>query len=175
MADVALAAYADADLALTEALETDAGVMRELGGPIAREELPRIHARRLEDPWWFKIVDAGSGEALGTIGVWEKELDGTTVHETGWMVLPRFQGRRIASRALALLIERVRAEPRFQSMHAFPPVTNAPSNALCRKFGFALLGAREFVYAGRPLRCNHWALATPAPGQSSSRSSSSRA
>jgi RimJ/RimL family protein N-acetyltransferase len=171
MADIALAPYTNADLALTEALETDADVMRELGGPIARAELPRIHARRLDDPWYFKVVDAGSGEPLGTIGIWEKELDGVTLHETGWMVLPRFQGRRVASRALALLIERVRAEPRFESMHAFPPVTNAPSNALCRKFGFALLGARDFVYAGRTLHCNHWALATPSPGYPGSRRS----
>jgi RimJ/RimL family protein N-acetyltransferase len=77
-------------------------------------------------------------------------------------VLPAQQGRGIASAALTLLIERVKAEPRFPSIHAFPPVTNAPSNALCRKFGFTLLGQDDFVYAGRTLRCNQWALDTPA-------------
>jgi RimJ/RimL family protein N-acetyltransferase len=77
------------------------------------------------------------------------------------MVLPAFQGRGVATAALALLIARVRAEPRFKSMHAFPPVTNAPSNALCRKFDFSLLGERDFVYAGRTLHCNHWMLPTP--------------
>ena len=76
------------------------------------------------------------------------------------MVLPEHQGRGIASAALALLIERVTAEPRFSSIHAFPPVTNAPSNALCRKSGFVLLGAADFVYAGRALRCNHWSRDT---------------
>jgi RimJ/RimL family protein N-acetyltransferase len=76
------------------------------------------------------------------------------------MVLPAHQGRGVASGALALLIERVEAEPRFDRIHAFPPVTNAPSNALCRKFGFTLLGPHEFVYAGRTLHCNHWALDT---------------
>ena len=86
--------YEDGDLELTEALETDPGVMRQLGGPIERARLPEIHRRRRE------------------------------------------------------------------SMHAFPPVTNAPSNALCRKFGFTLLGQRDFVYAGRTLRCNHWVLPT---------------
>jgi RimJ/RimL family protein N-acetyltransferase len=43
-------------------------------------------------------------------------------------------------------------------MHAFPPTSNAPSNALCRKFGFTLLGEHAFVYAGRTLQCNHWML-----------------
>jgi RimJ/RimL family protein N-acetyltransferase len=77
------------------------------------------------------------------------------------MVLPAHQGRGIASAALTLLIERVNAKPRFPSIHAFPPVTNAPSNALCRKFGFELLGQADFVYSGLTLHCNHWSLATP--------------
>jgi RimJ/RimL family protein N-acetyltransferase len=156
-----LVRYTDADLKLTEALETDPEVMRELGGPIAASELAAIHRRRLKDPWWLTIVPEASGPAVGTIGIWEKVLDGVTIHETGWMVLPAFQGRGIASTALRLLIERVRGEPQFESMHAFPPVTNAPSNALCRKFSFALIEQRDFSYAGRTLRCNHWRLETP--------------
>jgi RimJ/RimL family protein N-acetyltransferase len=158
---VQLVPYTDADLPLTVALETDPDVMRELGGPIASSAIPAIHQRRLTDPWWLKIVPEPGGPAVGTIGIWPAEHDGDTIHETGWMVLPEFQGRGIASAALTMLIERVRAEPVFESMHAFPPVTNAPSNALCRKFGFELLGDADFVYAGRTLHCNHWALATP--------------
>ncbi len=153
-----LRAYTDADLALTEALETDPEVMRELGGPLARERLPEIHRRRLADPWWFTIGAEPDGPPVGTIGIWETEHDGHRLHETGWMVLPAFQGRGIASGALTLLLERARAEPAFRTVHAFPPVTNDPSNALCRKFGFRLVDERDFVYAGRTLRCNDWAL-----------------
>jgi hypothetical protein len=97
-----LRAYADADLALTEALETDPGVMAQLGGPIPPARLPEIHRRRLGG---------------------DSDHHGEHVHETGWMVL-----------------------------------TNAPSNALCRKAGFALRGETDVVYAGRTLHCNHWAL-----------------
>jgi RimJ/RimL family protein N-acetyltransferase len=160
---VELRAYTDADFWLTEALETDPEVMRELGGPLDRARLPEIHRRRLGDPWWFTIVAESGGPAVGSIGVWQTRHRGQMLHETGWMVLPAHQGRGIASAALALLIERVRAEPRFRSIHAFPPVTNAPSNALCRKFGFVLLDEADFVYAGRTLRCNHWSLDTAAP------------
>ncbi len=92
--------YTDADLELTEALETDPLVMSELGGPIERSRLPEIHRRRLDDPWWFKIALALSGPAVGTIGIWEKVLDGTTIHETGWLVLPAFEGRGVATAAL---------------------------------------------------------------------------
>jgi RimJ/RimL family protein N-acetyltransferase len=98
---------------------------------------------------------------VGTIGVWDTQHGNEALHETGWMVLPAHQGRGIATAALRLLIGRVRAEPRFPSIHAFPPVTNEPSNALCRKFGFVLAGQADFVYAGRTLNCNHWRLETP--------------
>ena len=40
-------------------------------------------------------------------------------------------------------------------MHAFPNVENAPSNAICRKLGFTLLGAQEFEYPkGHFMLCN---------------------
>ncbi len=157
-----LLAYTDADFALTEALESDPDVMRELGGPTDPAKLPGVHRRRLGDPWWFKIALGPDGPGVGTIGVWEREHGGERLHETGWMVLPAHQGRGIASAALRLLLDRVRPEPAIPSVHAFPPVTNAPSNALCRKFGFTLLDEIDFVYSGRTLRCNHWALDTPA-------------
>lgn len=153
-----LVRYQEADFALSEALETDPEVMRELGGPTDRERLRQVHPRRVDDPWYFTIVPDASGPTVGTIGVWEKELDGVVIHETGWMVLPAYQGRGIATRALAMLIERAREASAFPSMHAFPPVSNAPSNALCRKFDFTLLRQRAFVYAGRTLQCNHWML-----------------
>jgi RimJ/RimL family protein N-acetyltransferase len=158
---VELRRYVDEDFPLTEALETDPVAMAELGGPADPATLPAAHRRRVADPWWFAIVPEPGGPAVGTIGVWESEHDGEPLFETGWMVLPSHHGRGIASAALGLLIERVRAEPRIPSIHAFPGVANAPSNALCRKFGFELLGDARFVFRGRPLHCNHWALRTP--------------
>jgi hypothetical protein len=42
------------------------------------------------------------------------------------------------------------------SLHAFPAVTNTPSNALCRSVGFRLAGEVETLFAGRTFRANHW-------------------
>ena len=151
-----LVPYSEANFDLSLALETDPVVMKELGGPITRERVAHVHERRVGDPWYLTIVPEPGGPAVGTIGIWPTEHGGETIHETGWMVLPGYQGRGLASAALALLIER--APPEFDAINAFPPVTNAPSNALCRKFGFQLLGEHDFVYAGRTLRCNHWVL-----------------
>jgi RimJ/RimL family protein N-acetyltransferase len=148
-------------LALTEAMETDPVVMHELGGAVPREEIPTLHRRRLDtvasDPWWFVIV-ADDDESAGEIGIWETEHDGCVVHETGWMLLAAFHGRGLASAALAQLLDRARDEPRFEQLHAWPGVSNAASNALCRKFGFALLGEEDGGYRGARLRVNHWVL-----------------
>ena len=142
-------------------METDPEVMKELGGPVPREEIPAMHQRRLDtvaaDPWWFVIV-TDDGEPAGTIGIWETEHDGATVHETGWMLAREFHGRGLASAALAELLERARGEPRFEQVHAWPGVTNPASNALCRKFGFELLGEEEGGYREAILRVNHWVL-----------------
>jgi RimJ/RimL family protein N-acetyltransferase len=142
-------------------MQTDPVVMSELGGPLPSEEIPALHRRRLEsvatDPWWFVIV-TGDNESAGEIGIWETDHDGSTVHETGWMLARRFHGRGLASTALGLLIDRARAEPRFEQVHAWPGVSNAASNALCRKFGFELLGEEDGGYRDAKLRVNHWVL-----------------
>jgi RimJ/RimL family protein N-acetyltransferase len=154
--------YSDADRWLTEELECDPQVMLELGGPVNHEEAAEAHRRRVEtiaaDPWWFKVVDTSGKAAAGMIGTWRSEHDGEEVDEVGWMVLPAFQGRGIATAALELLLERARAEPRFKRLHAFPGVSNAPSNALCRRFGFSKVGECEIAFRDRELRCNHWEL-----------------
>jgi RimJ/RimL family protein N-acetyltransferase len=143
-------------------METDPVVMAELGGPVPREEIPALHRRRLDgvanDPWWLVVV-TDDGESAGTIGIWQTEHDGSAIHETGWMLLAAFHGRGLASAALGLLLERARAEPRFEQLHAFPGVSNPASNALCRKFGFELLGEEDGGYRGAPLRVNHCVLA----------------
>jgi RimJ/RimL family protein N-acetyltransferase len=153
--------YADGDIWLTEELETDPEVMSELGGPQPADSIPTTHARRLKtveggDMWL--VIEPEPGVAAGTIGVWPTKEKGVEMYEAGWMVLPRFQRQGIAGRALALLIERCRAEPKIDAIHAFPGVPNVASNALCRNAGFIWVKELEVLYGDRPLRVNHWEL-----------------
>jgi RimJ/RimL family protein N-acetyltransferase len=37
-------------------------------------------------------------------------------------------------------------------------VDNGPSNAICRKLGFTLLGPLDFEFRGGVLHCNDWRL-----------------
>lgn len=157
-----LVTYTDADLPLTEEIECDPEMMRELGGPMDPAEIPSAHRRRLkaveDGGWWLKIIPDPAGPPAGVIGIWELTWEGSKTHEVGWMVLPAFQGRGVAGHALEMLISRACSDPRFQRIHAFPGVSNGPSNALCRKFDFELLEEVDIEYAGRPPRCNHWEL-----------------
>ena len=93
------------------------------------------------------------------VGYWDREWAGETVFETGWSVIPAFQGRGIAGAGTALVIDAGRAERTHRFMYAYPSVDNPPSNAICRKLGFTLLEAQEFEYPpGHLMRCNVWRL-----------------
>ncbi len=151
------------DLWLTVALETDPRVMAELGGPWSIEEATATHARRLRSVdehggWWLKIVPDPEVGPVGSLVLWDSEWAGEPISEAGWMVLPEHQGRGYASAALRLMIERANADGRWGDIHAFPGASNGPSNGLCRKLGFELVGAGDADYAGRRFPVNHWVL-----------------
>jgi hypothetical protein len=101
-----LVPYSEEDIGLVEELECDPEAMRELVEP-----------------------------AAGTIGIWSAEWRGEPIYETGWMVLPAFQGQGIASRALA-----------------------------AGSFDFELIEETDFDYRGAQLRVNVWELAVGDPG-----------
>jgi RimJ/RimL family protein N-acetyltransferase len=107
----------------------------------------------------YTIVDEVTGEKAGSVGYWEKDWRGEAVYETGWHVIPRFQGRGVAVTATAQLIESLRVERKRRYLHAFPSVENVPSNAICRRLGFTFLEQHEFEYPkGHFMHCNDWQL-----------------
>jgi len=148
------------DLELVRALNGDPAMMVHLGGPETEEKMAD-RQRRYAEPGsgMFKIVDTATGESAGSVGYWEKTWREEQVYEMGWSVLPAFQGRGVAVEAGSLLVAVARSEGVHRFMHAFPSVDNAPSNAICRKLGFTLLGDSEFEYPpGSFMRCNDWRL-----------------
>ncbi|MEU0547201.1 GNAT family N-acetyltransferase [Micromonospora sp. NPDC005979] len=102
---------------------------------------------------------------VGSIAYHERDWQGEQIYETGWNVLPPYQGRGIALTAGTALITIVRAVARHpdapRSVHAFPSVENASSNALCQRLGFTLLGPCDFEYppgSGSLMRSNDWRI-----------------
>jgi RimJ/RimL family protein N-acetyltransferase len=81
------------------------------------------------------------------------------VWETGWGILPEFQGRGLAVRAARAVAEAARDAGRHRYLHAFPKVDHLASDAVCRRAGFTLLGTAEFEYPkGNPITSNDWRM-----------------
>jgi RimJ/RimL family protein N-acetyltransferase len=152
--------WGEADLPLLEKLLGDPEMTRHVGGPESPEKIAERQARyESAGSGQFRIVDEASGELVGWVGYWGRSWHGEAVYEIGWSVLMAFQGRGIAGAATAQAIGMARAEGKHRFLHAYPSVDNAPSNAICRKLGFTLLGPREFEYPpGRLMLCNDWRL-----------------
>ncbi|MFF7182901.1 GNAT family N-acetyltransferase [Streptomyces sp. NPDC008121] len=162
---VRLEPWAASDFGLLRAMNAPE-LMEHLGGPETEEALVTRHRRYVDlsadttgAGRMFRIVLLPEEVAVGGIGFWKKEWRGETVYETGWAVLPGFQGRGAATAATRAVAEHAGAEGTYRFLHAFPGTDNGPSNAVCRKAGFELLGEEPFEYPpGRPMRCNDWRL-----------------
>ncbi|MGH2682450.1 MAG: GNAT family N-acetyltransferase [Actinomycetota bacterium] len=152
------------DLPIYERSLTDPDMMSELGGPRPREGLSEKLQGIVDDVkkgavWFSVIVPDGVAEAgAGHVCIWDHDWNGERIAEIGWMVLPEFQGRGLATEAVRSILRRARSEGRWDVIHAFPGVTNAPSNGICRKTGFSRLEELDIVSWGGTLRCNHWRI-----------------
>jgi RimJ/RimL family protein N-acetyltransferase len=158
-------------------MRCDPVMMAELGGPLPREGMEAKVRRDVEmvaaDLGWIKMIvldqddkDAELGEGArdtvaGSVVLWSHEEDGEDepISETGWMVLPEFQGRGLAKRAVREVLRQARDDGRWWLVHAYPGVTNGPSNGICRSLGFRLVDTLDVTaFADRTLRANHWII-----------------
>ncbi|HKB34582.1 MAG TPA: GNAT family N-acetyltransferase [Candidatus Dormibacteraeota bacterium] len=144
-----------------------------LGGPETDEQVLLRHQRyvaaarsgifrdsdREYRAFIFKAVLEPGGLGVGSVNFWDREWRGEQVYEMGWGVVPEFQGRGIASVMVGLAVEVARETKRRPAVHAFPSLDNAPSNGICRRVGFELLGEERFEYPkGHWMQCNDWRL-----------------
>lgn len=157
---------------LTEWTQADLSLLREantprmtahLGGPETEDKLLSRHRRYLcrDDPaaGLMFVVVLPDGQRAGIIGYWERNWQHEMVYETGWSILPAFQGQGIATAAARAVAEPARAWRRHAHLHAFPAASHPASNAICRKAGFTFCGETDFEYPpGTIMRCNDWRL-----------------
>jgi RimJ/RimL family protein N-acetyltransferase len=161
--------WTDADLDLLRRVNAPE-MTAHLGGPETEEQILTRHKRYLDvgapgTGQMFSIILLPDGEAVGNIGYWERVWHQETVYETGWNVLPPFQGRGVAAAAAAAAAASAKAEQKHRYLHAFPSLDNPASNAVCRKVGFLLVAECDFEYPpGSVMRCNDWRLDLTATG-----------
>lgn len=156
------------DLGVYIRMRCDPVMTAELGGPLPRDGIEAKVARdareAAQDTAWIKMIvpdEAEPGVVAGSVTLWshdDEEDGGSPMSEIGWMVLPEFQGRGIAKAAVRMLLAEARDQDRWGPVHAFPKTTNGPSNGICRALGFRLVAEKDFPFAGRILRVNHWVI-----------------
>jgi RimJ/RimL family protein N-acetyltransferase len=101
--------------------------MVHLNGPESPEALRKRHEKFLalsSDPsagCMFTIAIGSENAPAGNVGYWETEWDGQKGWETGWFVLPEFQGNGIATTATRMLMDRV-ANLSRRFLFAYPSV-----------------------------------------------------
>ncbi|HEY0448945.1 GNAT family N-acetyltransferase [Actinophytocola sp.] len=158
--DLRLEPWSDGDLEL-ELRGNTAEMKVFLGGEEPADAIVARHKRFLELPvtgagQMFRIA-LPDAPGVGSVGYWEREWQGEQVYEMGWHVLPEYQGRGLASAAVRLAAAHARTHGRHRHAHAYPKVVNGPSNGVCRKAGFTLLGEADFEFPkGTLIRCNDW-------------------
>jgi RimJ/RimL family protein N-acetyltransferase len=155
------------DLDLMAALNTPE-MTAHLGGPESEAKTRarlRSYVTDPADPRSHEgamfLIEVGAAAAVGSIGFWPLRWAGRDICETGWAVLPSYQGLGIATAAAGLVIARARQASLTPTMHAFPSVDHPASNAVCRKSGFTLIGPAEFEYPkGHLMKVNDWSIST---------------
>lgn len=144
-----------------------------LGGPETAEQILKRHQKYLdpaENGTMFLVVLLPAGRIVGQTGFWDHEWHGEPAYETGYGILPEFQGRGLAVAATLAAVEKARAEGRHRYLYAFPSVDHTSSNSVCRKAGFELVEESEFEYPeGHFIRSNVWRVDLTAAGGMSDR------
>jgi RimJ/RimL family protein N-acetyltransferase len=175
--------WTDSDLGLMVALNTPE-MTAHVGGPESDERVRQRLRSYISEPGegrddagaMFVIEVTGTGRArgpvaagenrerpgtaAGSIGFWPLRWAGQPICETGWAVLPAYQGLGVASTAARLVVAKAAAARLAPTLHAFPAVDHPASNAVCRRSGFRLIGPAEFEYPkGHLMQVNDWSIA----------------
>lgn len=152
--DLLLVKFASQDFADYFRLVSDARVMamiteRAIPEDEARRDYQRllINDKAHPDAGHFRILNADSGEFIG-LGKLELAADSSDTAEVGYMILPAFWGKGIASHVAKLLVAQAQALPPLRCLVAIIDPANLPSRKVLTNNGFV---SREFkTFDGLP-------------------------
>jgi RimJ/RimL family protein N-acetyltransferase len=129
---------------LSEAGDADFAELIACGSSVSPPEVLEMLARLAADigrhisPSAWKI--RADGEIVGLCTIVRRPADGVIM--IGYGIAPQHQGRGHASRAIALLLDWARRDPRVQAVAAETGVGNLASQRVLEHNGFARVGER---------------------------------
>jgi RimJ/RimL family protein N-acetyltransferase len=138
-----------------------AELTRFLGGPEPEAELAQRHKEYLAEEgaaWVFRVM--ADGVTVGYAGWWEQDHDGEPAFEVGCVIESAWQGRGLASAALADVVRRAVASGGGRPIVGYANVGNEASHALCRRVGFEFEGTAAFpaTDGGDPVEVAVWVI-----------------
>jgi ribosomal-protein-alanine N-acetyltransferase len=135
------------DLEPITALWTDPEVTRYLGGPRDGGMVTDSFRQYISDPqtvlqeeWelWWSIVEQDSGQFIGLNAILEKEVEGETVFDLGYFLLPPFWGQGFATEASRRVVAYAFDELKLPSLVAIIDPRNQASQSVAQKLGMWL-------------------------------------
>ncbi len=168
---VSLRPWEPDDLDLLRAMNTEA-MWAHLGGPEGDAKVVARHYRYLDavpgETRMFSIVHGP--HKVGNIGYWMRRHHAEDLFETGWMVLPAWQGRGFATEAAKLVLAVLGEDIGSGLVHAYPSVHHPASNAVCQKAGFEWRGVVQVEFPeGQFMDVNDWVHDVEVPSGSYAR------
>ena len=98
---------------------------------------------RYADLGYYRITDDHQGNFIGLAKL-ASVADQPKTAELGYMLLPEYWGRGIASQIAAILIEQARSNPEISSLIAIIDPANLASKKILTNNGFITLEFRDF-------------------------------
>lgn len=136
-------------------------MMRHLGGPmpldLARERFQKwLDIKASSDFGPCVISFRGQPEIIGAVGVFPNDVEGESVYEIGWWVLPEHQNKGIAFEAAEGLDRYAATRLKPYTLTAFPNETNIASNRICEKLGMKKIKLVSYPYGNTFLKMTYW-------------------
>ena len=138
------------DFSLHYKLVSNAEVMKMITGkPMNKEEAEEKFRMILKcndlhaDLGYFKIMDNKTGEFIGVAKIEIKEIDSIEA-EIGYLIIPDFWGKGIASKVAKWLLEIAKQEHQLNKLFAIIDPENIPSRKILENNGFHSIELKNF-------------------------------
>ncbi|MDY1036058.1 GNAT family N-acetyltransferase [Lelliottia sp. CFBP8978] len=143
------------DWAFFRTLREDRAIMRYMAAIAPEKETRRLFAARLTAPHTFVIRAHDDETPLGDIGL-QISTQNREEADIGYTVIPRAQGKGIASEALNAICDYAFTQTTVRAINAYVLADNSGSVRVLEKIGFVRTQVLEKAYEINGVRYDDW-------------------